>query len=115
MLLAKTFTSIGEERRFTLEDIDGDGFTLEMEDLESPQERGPDSNDGIEDTEYDPFDLSLSDMPELKQKAEQESVEGSFTLVSNEFELEPPSRPNPTDGDVDTLGSEADPDPDIFK
>ena len=26
--------SIGEERRFTLEDIDGDGFTLEMEDLE---------------------------------------------------------------------------------
>ena len=95
--------AIGEERKFTLEDIDGDGFTLEMEDLESPQAH-QDSNEGIEDTEYDPFDLSLSEMPELKQKAEQESVEGSFTLVSNEFELEPQIN-NPT-AEVDTLGSE---------
>ena len=95
--------AIGEERKFTLEDIDGDGFTLEMEDLESPQAH-QDSNEGIEDTEYDPFDLSLSEMPELKPKAEQESVEGSFTLVSNEFELEPQIN-NPT-AEVDTLGSE---------
>ena len=95
--------SIGEERRFTLEDIDGDGFTLEMEDLESP-EAHQDSNEGIEDTQYDPFDLSLSEMPELKQKAEQESVEGSFTLVSNEFELEPQIN-NPT-AEVGTLSSE---------
>ena len=95
--------SIGEERRFTLEDIDGDGFTLEMEDLESP-EAHQDSNEGIEDTQYDTFDLSLSEMPELKQKAEQESVEGSFTLVSNEFELEPQIN-NPT-AEVGTLSSE---------
>ena len=95
--------SIGEERRFTLEDIDGDGFTLEMEDLESP-EAHQDSNEGIEDTQYDPFDLSLSEMPELKQKAEEESVEGSFTLVSNEFELEPQIN-NPT-AEVGTLSSE---------
>lgn len=95
--------AIGEERKFTLEDIDGDGFTLEMEDLESPQAH-QDSNEGIEETEYDPFDLSLSEMPELKPKAEQESVEGSFTLVSNEFELEPQIN-NPT-AEVDTLGSE---------
>jgi cell division protein FtsZ len=95
--------AIGEERRFTLEEIDGDGFTLEIEDLESPQAH-QDSNEGIEDTEYDPFDLSLSEMPELKQKAEQESVEGSFTLVSNEFELEPQIN-NPT-AEVDTLSSE---------
>ena len=95
--------SIGEERRFTLEDIDGDGFTLEVEDLESP-EAHQDSNEGIEDTQYDPFDLSLSEMPELKQKAEQESVEGSFTLVSNEFELEPQIN-NPT-AEVGTLSSE---------
>ena len=95
--------AIGEERKFTLEDIDGDGFTLEMEDLESPQAH-QDSNEGIEDTEYDPFDLSLSEMPELKPKAEQESVEGSFTLVSNEFELEPQIN-NPT-AEVDTLSSE---------
>lgn len=95
--------AIGEEHRFTLEDIDGDGFTLEMEDLESPQAH-QDSNEGIEDTEYDPFDLSLSEMPELKLKSEQESLEGSFTLVSNEFELEPQIN-NPT-AEVDTLGSE---------
>jgi cell division protein FtsZ len=94
--------SIGEERRFTLEDIDGDGFTLEMEDLESP-EAHQDSNEGIEDTQYDPFDLSLSEMPELKQKAEQESVESSFTLVSNEFELEPQIN-NPT-AEIDTLST----------
>lgn len=95
--------AIGEERRFTLEEIDGDGFRLEIEDLESPQAH-QDSNEGIEDTEYDPFDLSLSEMPELKQKAEQESVEGSFTLVSNEFEIEPQIN-NPT-AEVDTLSSE---------
>ncbi len=95
--------AIGEERRFTLEDIDGDGFTLEMEDLESPQAH-QDSNEGIEDTEYDPFDLSLSEMPELKQKAEQESLEGSFTLVSNEFELEPQIN-NPT-AELETLSPE---------
>ena len=97
--------SIGEERRFTLEDIEGDGFTLEIEELETPQESGP-SNDSIEDTQYDPFDLSLSDMPELKQKAEQESVESSFTLVSKEFELEPQAGLPMTE--TDTL-EEADP------
>jgi cell division protein FtsZ len=73
-----------------------------MEDLESP-EAHQDSNEGIEDTQYDPFDLSLSEMPELKQKAEQESVESSFTLVSNEFELEPQIN-NPT-AEIDTLST----------
>ena len=97
--------SIGEERRFTLEDIEGDGFTLEIEELETPQESSP-SNDSIEDTQYDPFDLSLSDMPELKQKAEQESMESSFTLVSKEFELEPQAGLPVTE--TDTL-EEADP------
>ena len=97
--------SIGEERRFTLEDIEGDGFTLEIEELETPQESSP-SNDSIEDTQYDPFDLSLSDMPELKQKAEQESMESSFTLVSKEFELEPQAGLPMTE--TDTL-EEADP------
>ena len=99
--------TIGEERRFTLEDIDGDGFTLEMEDLDTPQEEQP-SNDGIEDTQYDPFDLSLSEMPELKLKAEQESVESSFTLVSNEFDQE--SETHHPLAQVDTLDAK---DPDL--
>ncbi len=88
-----------EERRFTLEDIDGDGFTLEMEDLHTQQEP-QNSNDSIEDTQYDPFDLSLSEMPELKQKAEQESVEGSFTLVNKEFDLEPKAHSTVTEVDI---------------
>ena len=94
---------IGEERRFTLEDIDGDGFTLEIEDLDTPQEPR-NHNDSIEDTQYDPFDLSLSEMPELKQKAEQESVESSFTLANKEFDLEPQA--HNTISEVETLDQE---------
>jgi cell division protein FtsZ len=45
-------------------------------------------------------------MPELKQKAEQESMESSFTLVSKEFELEPQAGLPMTE--TDTL-EEADP------
>ena len=95
--------AIGEERRFTLEDIDGDGFTLEIEDLDTPQEPR-NHNDSIEDTQYDPFDLSLSEMPELKQKAEQESVESSFTLANKEFDLEPQAHSAMTE--VETLDQE---------
>ena len=95
--------AIGEERRFTLEDIDGDGFTLEIEDLDTPQEPR-NHNDSIEDTQYDPFDLSLSEMPELKQKAEQESVESSFTLANKEFDLEPQA--HNTISEVETLDQE---------
>jgi len=95
--------AIGEERRFTLEDIDGDGFTLEIEDLDTPQEPR-NHNDSIEDTQYDPFDLSLSEMPELKQKAEQESVESSFTLANKEFDLEPQAHSTMTE--VETLDQE---------
>lgn len=95
--------AIGEERRFTLEDIDGDGFTLEIEDLDTPQEPR-NHNDSIEDTQYDPFDLSLSEMPELKQKAEQESVESSFTLANKEFDLEPQA--HSTISEVETLDQE---------
>lgn len=95
--------AIGEERRFTLEDIDGDGFTLEIEDLDTPQEPR-NHNDSIEDTQYDPFDLSLSEMPELKQKAEQESVESSFTLANKEFDLEPQA--HNTISEVETLDHE---------
>ena len=95
--------AIGEERRFTLEDIDGDGFTLEIENLDTPQEPS-NHNDSIEDTQYDPFDLSLSEMPELKQKAEQESVESSFTLANKEFDLEPQA--HNTISEVETLDQE---------
>ena len=95
--------AIGEERRFTLEDIDGDGFTLEIEDLDTPQEPR-NHNDSIENTRYDPFDLSLSEMPELKQKAEQESVESSFTLANKEFDLEPQAHSTMTE--VETLDQE---------
>ena len=95
--------AIGEERRFTLEDIDGDGFTLEIEDLDTPQEPR-NHNDSIENTRYDPFDLSLSEMPELKQKAEQESVESSFTLANKEFDLEPQAHSTMTE--VETFDQE---------
>ncbi|MDA0898182.1 MAG: cell division protein FtsZ [Bacteroidetes bacterium] len=95
--------AIGEERRFTLEDIDGDGFTLEIEDLDTSQEPR-NTNDTIEDTQYNPFDLSLSEMPELKQKAEQESVERSFTLANKEFDLAPQA--HSTMSEIETLDEE---------
>lgn len=95
--------AIGEERRFTLEDIDGDGFTLEIEDLDTSQEPR-NTNDTIVDTQYNPFDLSLSEMPELKQKAEQESVERSFTLANKEFDLAPQA--HSTMSEIETLDGE---------
>ena len=43
-------------------------------------------------------------MPELKQKAEQESVESSFTLANKEFDLEPQA--HNTISEVETLDQE---------
>jgi len=74
-----------EETTFSLDDIEGDGFSLEIEEVDTP--RGEDK-EAPEERDYDPFEMSLSDMPELKAKADQDVVESSFTLPSSEFDMQ---------------------------
>ncbi|MEY2970837.1 MAG: hypothetical protein RLZZ599_1210, partial [Bacteroidota bacterium] len=76
-----------EANTFVLDDIDGDGFTLEMDELESSPRSESFSSD-LEERDYDPFEMSLSEMPALKSKADQESVDQSFKLPSSEFDVE---------------------------
>jgi cell division protein FtsZ len=75
-----------EETTFSLDDIDGDGFSLEIEETETPR---AEDKEAPEERDYDPFEMSLSDMPELKAKADLEVVESSFTLPSTEFDMQP--------------------------
>jgi cell division protein FtsZ len=75
-----------EETTFSLDDIDGDGFSLEIEEVDTPR---VEDKEAPEERDYDPFEMSLSDMPELKAKADLEVVESSFTLPSTEFDMQP--------------------------
>ena len=75
-----------DETTFSLDDIDGDGFSLEIEEVDTPR---AEDKEAPEERDYDPFEMSLSDMPELKAKADLEVVESSFTLPSTEFDMQP--------------------------
>ena len=75
-----------EETTFSLDDIEGDGFSLEIEEVDTPRSK---DKEAPEERDYDPFEMSLSDMSELKAKADLEVVESSFTLPSTEFEMQP--------------------------
>ena len=75
-----------EETTFSLDDVEGDGFTLEMEEVDTLR---VEDKEAPEERDYDPFEMSLSDMPELKAKADLEVVESSFTLPSTEFDIQP--------------------------
>ncbi|MGB0311832.1 MAG: cell division protein FtsZ [Schleiferiaceae bacterium] len=75
-----------KETTFSLDDIDGDGFSLEIEEVDTPR---AEDKEAPEERDYDPFEMSLSDMPELKAKADLEVVESSFTLPSTEFDMQP--------------------------
>ena len=88
----------GEGATFTLDDIEGDGFALEFDEEETTFEQ---DQDEPEERDYDPFDMSLSEMPELKMKADMEGVESSFTLPSAEFDMKPEAKSAPAE--VDTL------------
>ncbi len=77
---------IEEESTFSLDDIDGDGFSLEIEEVDTLR---AEDKEAPEERDYDPFEMSLSDMPELKAKADLEVVESSFTLPSTEFGMQP--------------------------
>mgnify|MGYP000678161071 CR=1 FL=1 len=72
---------------FTLDDIDGDGFALDMEET-TGMVSGPSQDAPAEETSYDPFEMSLTEVPNLQSKAEQETIEHSFKVPSVEFEKE---------------------------
>jgi len=96
--LSEDLDQDSEGAAFTLDDIEGDGFTLEFDNEEATFEQ---DEDEPEERDYDPFDMSLSEMPDLKMKADMEGVESSFKLPSSEFDLKPQASVDPTE--VDTL------------
>jgi len=96
--LSEALYQDSEGAAFTLDDIEGDGFTLEFDNEETTFEQ---DEDEPEERDYDPFDMSLSEMPDLKMKADMEGVESSFKLPSSEFDLKPQASVDPTE--VDTL------------
>jgi len=96
--LSEDLDQDSEGAAFTLDDIEGDGFTLEFDNEETTFEQ---DEDEPEERDYDPFDMSLSEMPDLKMKADMEGVESSFKLPSSEFDLKPQASVDPTE--VDTL------------
>ena len=96
--LSEDLDQDSEGAAFTLDDIEGDGFTLEFNNEETTFEQ---DEDEPEERDYDPFDMSLSEMPDLKMKADMEGVESSFKLPSSEFDLKPQASVDPTE--VDTL------------
>ena len=74
---------------FTLDDIEGDGFALDLEEIEAVERPStPTSsvdNTPATETSYEAFDLSLSEVPGLKNKAQQDSIENSFQVPAPEF------------------------------
>lgn len=74
---------------FTLKDIEGDGFALNLEEIESSERSKTQKSNSTTETSYEAFDLSLSEMPHLSNVAEQEKIDNSLTVPSPEFhELE---------------------------
>ena len=71
---------------FTLDDIEGDGFALNLEEIEASERPAPQEREApATETSYEAFDLSLSEVPGLKVKAQQDSIENSFQVPAPEF------------------------------
>ena len=71
---------------FTLDDIEGDGFALNLEEIEASERPAPQEREATAtETSYEAFDLSLSEVPGLKVKAQQDSIENSFQVPAPEF------------------------------
>jgi len=71
---------------FTLDDIEGDGFALNLEEIEASERPAPQEPEApATETSYEAFDLSLSEVPGLKVKAQQDSIENSFQVPAPEF------------------------------
>ena len=71
---------------FTLDDIEGDGFALNLEEIEASERPAPQEREApATETSYEAFDLSLSEVPGLKVKAQQDSIENSFKVPAPEF------------------------------
>jgi hypothetical protein len=71
---------------FTLDDIEGDGFALNLEEIEASERPAPQEREAPDtETSYEAFDLSLSEVPGLKVKAQQDSIENSFQVPAPEF------------------------------
>ena len=71
---------------FTLDDIEGDGFALNLEEIEASERPAPQEDEAAAtETSYEAFDLSLSEVPGLKVKAQQDSIENSFQVPAPEF------------------------------
>ena len=70
---------------FTLEDIEGDGFALNLEEIEASERTTTQESTTNSETTYEAFDLSLSEVPNLGSKAQQESIDHSLTVPSPEF------------------------------
>ena len=71
---------------FTLDDIEGDGFALNLEEIEASERPAPQEREAAAtETSYEAFDLSLSEVPGLKVKAQQDSIENSFQVPAPEF------------------------------
>ena len=70
---------------FTLEDIEGDGFALNLEEIEASERTTTQERTTNSETTYEAFDLSLSEVPNLGNKAQQESIDHSLTVPSPEF------------------------------
>ena len=71
---------------FTLDDIEGDGFALNLEEIEASERPAPqERQSAATETSYEAFDLSLSEVPGLKVKAQQDSIENSFQVPAPEF------------------------------
>ena len=71
---------------FTLDDIEGDGFALNLEEIEASERPAPQEREAAAtETTYEAFDLSLSEVPGLKVKAQQDSIENSFQVPAPEF------------------------------
>ena len=75
-----------EVKTFTLDDIDGDGFALSENDWnEADAEESP-KQEPISTADYDPFEMSLSELPELGQKAKLQEVDRSFQWPADDFD-----------------------------
>jgi len=71
---------------FTLDDIEGDGFALNLKEIEASERPAPQEPEApATETSYEAFDLSLSEVPGLKVKAQQDSIENSFQVPAPEF------------------------------
>ena len=71
---------------FTLDDIEGDGFALNLEEIEASERPAPQEREATAtETSYEAFDLSLSEVPGLKVKSQQDSIENSFQVPAPEF------------------------------